>query len=141
MIENRSRYPLQYLTSHSFCGHPIGDIRQSFKEENGLFVLPPGTVGVQLWKNSAAGKFFKGAGATLGLGTTELILTTYHIEGYFSVKVQTTSQDYVVSCGFMTGRNLTPNKMGLQIRKHEGDGDDGKITNSEIFTTLVIFVL
>ena len=120
-MENQSSFELEYVTSGSNTGYPVEDITKSFKKsktDDYLYSLPPGSVGVQLWRVNHGGVFGKWVGdiASFGLST---IKSQSHVEGFFSVRVRTPGTNYIVPCGFLTGRNRC-NKLGLQIRGQDG---------------------
>lgn len=99
---------------------------KSFKKSNtddDLYILPPGAVGIQLWRLNHGGAFGKWVGNIFSLGISAAGAQS-HVEGFFTVRVATPGKNYIIPCGILTGRNRC-NKMGLQIRGQDG-ALDGK---------------
>ena len=122
LIKNQTSFALEFLASNYISGYPVEDVENSFKKSQknaNLYILPPGAVGVQLWRNSHAYNAAKWTHNVLSLGLTAAIPHA-HIKGYFSVRVKTPKETNIIKCGFLVGRNQY-NKMGLEISKESSE--------------------
>ena len=55
-VDNQSKYKLEFLTSNFNTGYPHYDVKKSFKTDDECnYYLPPGSTGVQLWRNHHGG--------------------------------------------------------------------------------------
>ena len=54
IVENQTKYYLEYVTHGKITGDPVGDVRDSFSHTKGehIHILKPGYVGTQLWKEN-----------------------------------------------------------------------------------------
>ena len=123
---------MEFLASNYISGYPVEDVVKSFKKSQNnasLYILPPGAVGVQLWRNSHAYNALKWTHNVLSLGITAAVPHA-HIKGYFSVRVKTPQESNIIKCGFLVGRNQY-NKMGLEV-SNESSELTGKMGWAEI---------
>ena len=116
IIENQTKdLDLEYVTNGHTTGCPVDDVKEGFVDKGShIYVLPPGTVGTQLWKEhqgSSIGKAL-GIGFSLGMSLALQLCTT---ESYFSVRLRTPGKNYIVCCGSFVGISRC-NKAGIQIR-------------------------
>ena len=62
MVENQTKYDLEYVTHNNRSGWPEDDVKKSFVEQGDYeYVLPPGAVGTQLWRFHQGGNFYRQA--------------------------------------------------------------------------------
>ena len=62
MIENKTKFNLEYVTHNNRSGWPEDDVKRSFVEKDDFeYVLPPGAVGTQLWRFHQGGNFYREA--------------------------------------------------------------------------------
>ena len=55
-VENQSKYKLEFVSSNFNTGYPHYDVKKSFKTDDECnYYLPPGSTGVQLWRNHHGG--------------------------------------------------------------------------------------
>ena len=95
IIENQTKYDLEYVTNGYKVGWPVGDVKKGFEDRGDCaFVLPPGSVGTQLWKLHQGGGFFK--------FMTAGVIATSCTESYFSVRIR-----YVQAINIIHLLNLT----------------------------------
>ena len=131
---------MDFLTSSYVSGYPVEDVVNSFKKSQkfeNLSTLPPGSVGVQLWRNSHVYNAAKWTHNILSFGITAAVPHA-HIKGYFSVRVKTPLESNIIKCGFLVGRNQY-NKMGLEVSPESseltgnmGRAEIDKLVNSKI---------
>ena len=116
IIENQTKdFDLEYVTNGHTTGWPTDDVKKGFRDRGShLYVLPPGTVGTQLWREHQGGTFGKTVGAVFSLGISMAGQMCY-TESYFSVRLRTPGKNYIVCCGSFVGMNRC-NKAGIQIR-------------------------
>lgn len=85
MVENQTKFDLEYVTHNYRSGWPQDDVKKSFVlKEDYDYVLPPGAVGTQLWRFHQGGNFYKTWGAILTLGA----IGNHAIKSYFSVRIR-----------------------------------------------------
>ena len=81
IVENQTKYDLEYVTHSYKVGWPVGDVKKGFEDRGDCkFVLPPGSVGTQLWNLHQGGGFFK--------FMTAGVIATSCTESYFSVRIR-----------------------------------------------------
>ena len=81
IVENQTKYDLEYVTHSYKVGWPVGDVKKGFEDRGECtFVLPPGSVGTQLWNLHQGGGFFK--------FMTAGVIATSCTESYFSVRIR-----------------------------------------------------
>lgn len=85
MIENQTKFNLEYVTHNYQSGWPQDDVKKSFVLEGDHdYVLPPGAVGAQLWRFHQGENFYKTTSYLFTLGA----VVTHAIESYFSVRIR-----------------------------------------------------
>ena len=118
-MENQSKYDLEYITFGTQTGYPVESVVKAFKKiDEDKYILPKGSVGVLTFRTNHGGVFGKWVAdiVTLGINTA---FPNAHVEGYLSVRVRSPGKNYIISCGFLTGRNRC-NKMGIRISAEDG---------------------
>ena len=115
-VENQTKdFDLEYVTNGHTTGWPVHDVKSGFVDRGShLYVIPPGTIGTQLWREHQVSSIGKGVGMVLSLGISNFGQMCY-TESYFSVRVRTPGKNYIVCCGSFVGLNRC-NKAGIQIR-------------------------
>ena len=116
IIENQTKgFDLEYVTNGHTTGWPVDDVKKGFVDKGShLYVIPPGTVGTQLWRDHTGGTVGKAIGMVFSLGIS-LAGQMCYTESYFSVRVRTKGKNYIVCCGSFVGLSRC-NKAGIQIR-------------------------
>ena len=76
IIENQSRFNLEYLTCGFNTGYPVDVVTKAFqrsKTDHDLYFIPPKGVSAQLWRVNKGGNFGKWVGdiASFGLAATK----------------------------------------------------------------------
>ena len=85
IVENQTKFDLEYVTHNYRSGWPQDDVKNSFTLKGDYdYVLPPGAVGTQLWRFHQGGNFYRTWGAILTLGA----VGTHAIKSYFSVRIR-----------------------------------------------------
>ena len=69
MIENKTKFNLEYVTHNYRSGWPADDVKKSFVAQGEYdYVLPPGAVGTQLWRFHQGGALYRVAHLLANLG-------------------------------------------------------------------------
>ena len=69
MIENKTKFNLEYVTHNYRSGWPEDDVKKSFVAQGEYdYVLPPGAVGTQLWRFHQGGALYRVAHLLANLG-------------------------------------------------------------------------
>ena len=124
IVENQTKYDLEYVTHSYKVGWPVGDVKKGFEDRGDCtFVLPPGSVGTQLWKLHQGGGFFK--------FMTAGVIATSCTESYFSVRIRYSEHSpiscYVLSSASFCVRSCVnpaswiPQATGMSFRQPLGD--------------------
>ena len=93
IIENQTKFNLEYVTHNYASGWPQEDVKKSFVLQGEHdYVLPPGAVGTQLWRFHQGGNFYKTTSYLFTLGA----VGTHATESYFSVRIREETA-YIVS--------------------------------------------